>query len=708
MTEADIARLTALLERIVDSDSTELSTIKPSEWVEQNMYMEEPFPGLYRYWLTPYCREIIDTFAKDHPMLWIAIMKGAQIGISSGVLIPVLLWSIVHDPARIYFLVGSPDLVGKASEKLTKAIHRAGISKYIQSQVNLKRQTKSGDTTYKKDFEGGFIQIGSPSNHEDIRDVSLRKGLFDDFEAVKSASKKSGSTRKMLEQRFAAYEGRHKIAYVSTPELAENSNIEEAYLLGDQRKYLIPCPCCGTLIEWRWKVENGDKWGGIVWEYTGDNTVKPGSVRYRCQECGDTFDDRNKMDLLNAGRWVPTAEPKKPGFYSYHISALYAPIGMFSWEHYANDYVEACPVGQPRKEELYKTFVNVVLGETYKPDAEAPKAADIQRNQRDYAIGVIPEAQSIADGNGMIVMLTCAADMNGTVAGINGARENDARLDYEVVAWSESGACYSVQHGSIGTFIPRERSLLIKQDRVKWTYEKGKPNSVWPVYNEVSRQVFKTDTGRSMRVHRPGVDVGAYTDFVIPYIDFTIRAHPDNPTVGLRGDKEDEFVLDARNVPLYKDGTARSDVKYLQVGLIKDRIANFMKLNWDPVTDKSQPDNFMNYPMSQIFKCPVKAKYHASLGVSYDGDYLYQLDNFFAHYESERRSIITRKMGGLAFRWAKIDNIVQNHMWDCRVYNYALREINLRVLAQSLYSAGHINIKPAEFTWTDYVTFIKS
>jgi hypothetical protein len=62
----------------------------------------------------------------------------------------------------------------------------------------------------------------------------------------------------------------------------------------------------------------------------------------------------------------------------------------------------------------------------------------------------------MSDGNGRIVLLTCAADMNGKV--------DDARLDFEIVAWAKSGASYSICHGSIGTFIPRENSLKEKNN----------------------------------------------------------------------------------------------------------------------------------------------------------------------------------------------------------------------------------------------------
>jgi len=654
---------------IIESDNTRISNIKPSDWVEANVVMEEPFPGLYSYSLTPYCREIIDCFAVDHPMLWIAIMKGAQIGLSSGVIIPALLWSIVNDPCRIYFMVGSVDLVTKATEKLDKGIDGAGIRDYIKAQIQRKRAQSTGDTNYKKDFPGGFIQIDNPNNHANLRDVSLRKGFFDDFEAVKQASTKAGSTRKMLEQRFAAYEGRHKIAYISTPELKETSNIEPAYELGDCRKYMIPCPCCGVYIEWRWTVVNGDITGGIVWEWDKEDDTKllPGSVRYKCQMCGETFDDKRKGELLNKGYWQPTKKQSKPGYYSYHISALYAPLGMYGWEHYVNDYIEANPKGQPRKESLWKTFVNVVLGETYEGNATETKASTIQKNQRNYKPGTIPEKLSMSDGNGRIVLLTCAADMNG--------KDEDARLDYEIAAWSEAGASYSVLHGSIGTFIPRESQLKNKEDRTPWTYEFDRQNNVWDKFKEIIFKEYTTDGGRLMKIYQSGLDCGHFSaKYAYPFIDKT-NTFPRLYIVGLKGKGEEEYIRMNRDLKYFTPAKERPNLNILTVGRIKDDLAEYMQLNWNE-NEPSQPFGFMNFPMSE--------------------NGLYGFSNYFEHFESEHCVTEANKDGtGISNRWQKKNSAVMNHMWDCRVYNMAMREIIVDSLRKEL--------KQPKLTWKEYV-----
>lgn len=646
---------------IINSGQVSISNIKPSEWVEKNVIMGKPFPGAFKYSRTPYCREIIDCFSNEHPMRWIAIMKGAQIGLSAGVLIPTLLWMIKNDPCNAYFLVGAPELIEKATEKLDIGIDNAGLRPYIKPQVMRRRAQKSGDTNFKKEFSGGYIHIGSANNHKNIRDVSLKLGLFDDFESVKSKSNESGNTRKLLEQRFAAYADTHKIAYVSTPELEESSNIEAAYLLGDQRKYLIPCPCCGEFIELKWSVTEGEITGGITWKLDELGKVISESVGYTCQKCGGFFNDKNKHELLNSGYWNPTAEPSKPGYYSYHISSLYAPLGMYDWEHYVNDYIEANPDGQPRNEDLYKTFVNVVLGETYKNPAVELKANLLQKNIRNYEIGSVPEKLSIADGNGKIVLLTFACDLNGKI--------EDARLDWEIVAWSETGTSYSINHGSIGTFIPNESNKKNKVVREKWTYEHHKPNSVWGEVNKILEAEYFTDTGRKMKILISGVDTG-YCELEA----FTFIDNSNFFVFGLKGDKEDKYVNRHIEQANFKIGQSRNKLYMARVGRLKDALASRMRLKWDSGNDDIQPSGFMNFPTPS------------------NGKYLYQ--NYFSHFEAEIRKI--DKEGN--FIWEKKNAIVQNHLFDCHIYNMVLKEIITSIVCKEM--------KIQNYTWNDFVSIV--
>lgn len=653
---------TSQLKDIITSGIAQISTIKPSEWTEQNVVMGKPRPGPFRYNYTPYAREIIDCLAPDHPARKVAVMKGAQIGFSSGIIIPGIGWMIKNNPGNCYFMVGAPDLIPKAVEKLDLMIDGAGLRSYIKPQVQRNRANKSGDTNFKKDFSGGYVSIGSANNHKAIAQVDLQYIFLDDLDAMRGQSKESGSLIKLIEQRAAAYKDIYKMFLISTPLVKTTSLIEPAYLAGDQRNFFVECPCCHEPIVLKWSVPEG---GGMTWELNSQGQLIESSVGYVCQQCAGFFNDKDKYNLLNGGMWKPTATPSEEGYYSYHIPSLYAPIGMFDWAKYVKNLIACNPPNQPRIETQYQVFVNTCLGEAYESSAEAPKANSIQKNIRPYDIGTLPEKLSINDGNGKIVLLTCAADMNGLV--------DDARLDYEIVAWTETGASYSVQHGSIGTFIPRENTRKHKVDREHWSYERNSPNSVWKEFDLLISQQYKTDTGRNMQIFVSGLDCGHYSNFAYAYIDAT-NSH----VIGLKGKEADKYIKFGIDVPLFKPARERSKLYILEVGLIKDDLSDYMALKWSE-NDDSQPNYFMNFPQPS--------------------NGLYGFTNYFEHFESEHRVIDTNTEGaGIAARWIKKSSNVQNHMWDCRVYNIALREIVVSLIGKEL--------KIKNFTWKEYVEIV--
>lgn len=653
-----------ILKDIISSALHQLSDIKPADWVEENRVLSSdvsPVPGMFSYDNSPYTREIINRLDPADEARVIAVMKGAQIGFSAGVIEGGIGWIISQSPGNSLLMVGHSDLVKSTATKVDKLIDACGIRDLIRLNTLRARKNKSGDTDERKDFAGGHLKI-SDANHKKIRQESYKYGFIDDFEAVKTDSKESGDTSALIEQRFAAFATQMKLYYISTPELKEGSNIEPVYLKGDQRKYHIPCPCCGEYIRLEWEIDselnNVDK-AGMYWELDDTGKLIPESVGYMCYKCGDVFDDSNKMELLRLGEYKPTAVASQPGYVSYHINALYAPTYMYSWEHYVRQYLECHPQGQPRNEEKYQTFKNLVLGETYSPVATSMDATSLMRNCRQYQIGTVPEKQSIADGNGKIVLLTLAADANGL--------ENDARLDWELVAWSEGNQSYSVMHGSIGTFVLKSQDK--GEDRKRWTYRRGAPNSVWSEFEKLRTQTWKTDTGVNLRVLITGVDSGYMTEYVYDYVD-----NCNGLVFNLKGKDINKYVTLGVDRKLYRLSQEKRNLYLVTVNLAKDKLSEHMALKWDEVVDSSQPSGYMNFPEP--------------------GRGLYRLDNYFRHFEAEEK--IISKDG--RYRWKKVSRNAQNHIFDCRIYNMAVRDILVdRVLKEA---------KVVNGVWADFAELV--
>lgn len=655
---------------ILEASRFLISNLLPSEWNELNRTMTSdvsPFPGPFSYKMTPYLREPVDCMSASHPSRIVAIMKGAQVGFSTGVIEAAIGWIISQNPGNILFLTGHSDLAEEAMNgKIDQMIDSCGIRNLIRPNVLRKKNMRTGDTNKSKEFPGGSLIAGGASNHKLLRQRSVKYGFIDDFDAAKTRTKESGATIEMIEARFTAYADKMKLFYISTPELKQSSNIEPAYLLGDQRRWNIPCPCCGSYIVLQWNVPmqgNTNKIAGMTWELDNQNSLIPDSVGYICQSCGEWFDDSKKYELNLLGEWRPTAKPSKPGYYSYHLSSLYAPPGAYDWEHFVRQYLAANPVNGKQKEDKQQTFVNLCLGETYEPTGEAPKANDLQKYLRAYEVGLVPEKISIKDGNGKIVLLTCACDLNGV--------EEDARLDYEIVAWSETGSSYSITHGSIGTFVPRENTRKFKEDRERWTYEHHRPNSVWPEFDKVIDKIYATDTGRNMRILITGVDTGHYTTLAYTYID----RRNSRFVCALKGDKENKYRRFGMDTAKFKKARERSNMYLVDVNLIKDELSSTMKLKWDDGNDEVQPPGFMNYPQSS------------------NGKYLFK--NYFSHFESEHRIIESVAGEGIAAKWEKKSATSQNHFWDVRVYNMALKDIVVAMICQE--------VKIKNYSWNDYV-----
>jgi len=124
----------------------------------------------------------------------------------------------------------------------------------------------------------------------------------------------------------------------------------------------------------------------------------------------------------------------------------------------------------------------------------------------------------------------------------------------------------------------------------------------------------------------------------------------------------------------------RSKLFTLEVGLIKDELADLVSLRYDKNVSTVQPPGFMNFPLSQME--------------------MYSYPNYFSHYEAEEKEIVDETDGKPAtFRWQKKNSVVQNHMFDCRVYNMSIKEIIVDMVCNEQ--------KIKNPTWKDYCRVVK-
>ncbi|MBP1638965.1 MAG: hypothetical protein H6Q17_548 [Bacteroidetes bacterium] len=644
---------------------THITTEQPSEWAEQNRVLTSEvtaFPGKASLDRFPYWKEPLNRLSPDDPARIITIMGGAQIGKSTNFIESGIGYIIKNHPGNIILTSADKELSkGQMAKKIDQMIANSGLAYLIRPNTIKKKNLKTGDTDSMKEFPGGSLMAQSIKAVDKIRQNSFRYGFFDDFEAAVRSEKQAGDVSDLLLMRFNSFKDKMKVCFISTPEIKQTSLIEPSFYNGDQRYYFMPCPCCGKPIRFEWfvKLENEKEHAGVVFEKDDHNNLIEESVGYVCPECRNFFTEKHKKEMLANGQWVSTGIASRPDWFSYHISGLYSPPGFFDWTHHARQWLKIFPNAGIVKERQLQVFKNLVLGETYEEKKKEVNALLISRNTRDYEIGIIPNNLSVRDGNGKIVLLTCACDLNGM--------EEDARLDYEILAHSVSGTTYSIDHGSIGTF---QRGLSEEQ-REKRSYFHGVPNSVWDEFKEIISREYPNQDGEVMKIAITGVDTGFFTQLGYQFVD----QQSVSIVVSLKGDSEEKKRPVSADTPFFKEGKERPNLYLVQSNQIKDTLSELMKLKYSK--GYPQPAGFMNYPTPS------------------EGKYTYQ---YFEQYEGEQRNPILSANGiEIAYQWQKKTQQSKNHFWDCRVYNLALRDIFVKVVSKSI---G----KP--ISWADFCALI--
>lgn len=340
-----------------------------SEWADAHRVLsnvESAEPGAYRTDRTPYLREIADALSVTTGILRVIVMKAAQLGLT-------LLgtnwigYVMHHAPA--------PTLMVQPTVELAKRVSKQRIGPMIEASPALRERVKeprardSGNTLFIKEFPGGTLVITGANSAVGLRSMPARNVFLDEVDAYPGDIGGEGDPIALAEKRQSTFP-RRKTFIISTPTVKGVSRIEKEFLASDQRRFFVPCPHCGA-FDWI-------RWENIRWE-----EGHPETARLRCLTCEQLIDESHKTHMLAKGEWRPTARGPAE-VRGYHLSALYAPLGLGpTWGICAKEFL-ATKADPPR----FKAWWNTVLGETWEERGESAEPADIMARAEDYAAEV--------------------------------------------------------------------------------------------------------------------------------------------------------------------------------------------------------------------------------------------------------------------------------------------------------------------------------
>jgi phage terminase large subunit GpA-like protein len=381
-------------------------TLTVSEWADRHRVLSpraSAEPGRYRTDRTPYMREIMDALSPTHPARRVAVMKSAQVGFTEGGN-NWIGYVIHHAPG--------PMLAVQPTVELAKRFSRQRIdpliaeSPALRDRVRPARSRDAGNTMLSKEFPAGLLVITGANSAVGLRSMPARYLFLDEVDAYPPSADEEGDPVALAEARTRTFSWRSKILLGSTPTIHGVSRIEREYQSSDQRRYFVACPHCGCR-QWL-------HFERLRWE-----KGKPETAHYVCEHCDGNIEEHHKTALLQGGEWRPTATAGEGGTIGFHLSALYSPVGWFSWADIARMWEAATT------DEAKRSFKNGVLGETWIETGEVPDWQRLYERREPWKPGTVPSGG---------LFLTAGADV-----------QKD-RIEVSIWAWGRGLESWLIDH----------------------------------------------------------------------------------------------------------------------------------------------------------------------------------------------------------------------------------------------------------------------
>jgi phage terminase large subunit GpA-like protein len=517
------------------------------EWADEHGVLSAESSAEGGRWTTLAYQRGIMRAITDPSVEFVTCMKSARVGWTK-IINHAVGYHMHQDPCPIAVVQPTlEDAEGYSKDEIAPMLRDTPA---LAGLVADPRSRDSGNTLLLKSFPGGVLQLIGANSPRGFRRVTRRVMIFDELDGYPQSAGAEGDQYKLGVMRTLTFHNR-KILAGSTPTLEITSRIARLFEKSDQRYYYVPCPECDH--------KQVLKFARLRWE-----KGQPDTVRYICENCEfpiphhmkrwmiEEADKRQRNGEPGIG-WVAT----KPfeGHAGFHIWAGYSYAPNATWAHLAAEF-EAC---KDNVEEL-KTFVNTVLGETWKGKGDAPDWQRLYDRREQYQVNTLPDVP---------VLLFAGADV-----------QKD-RIEVEIVAYSRRCESWSIDY----RVFPGDTANITA------------PDSPWRGLEALMAEHWHHSNGVPLGLRMLAVDAGYNTNAVLSWV----RKWPSSRVIAVIG-REDQAipVAQPKAVDVMADGKKKQrGAKQwpVGVGILKSELYGWLKQE-RPTAESGEehPHGYCHFP----------------------------------------------------------------------------------------------------------------
>ncbi|MFA5941426.1 MAG: phage terminase large subunit family protein [Sinimarinibacterium sp.] len=361
--------------------------------------------GHFRTDRTPYARQILRDLSDDSPCEDVVLCCATQL-VKSETGLNWLGWIIDQNPGPVMIVQATVENGKRYVHQRINPMIRNCPS--LRSKVKEARSRDSANTTFMKQFPGGFLVITGANSGAGLASMPARFLHFDERDDYPDDVDGQGEPTKIARSRQDTFRRRKRLTSSAPKRAKGDSRIVKEFEAGTRFYYHVRCPHCThqqRLIFERLKRVSDD------------------AAAYACSSCSALIAEHHKEALLAGGEWVAEAPLAKVR--SYHLNSLYSPLGWLSWSALLAEYEEAVQAVERGDDELLRTFVNLRQALAYEERNDKVDKDELSKRAEAYPLRRIPRG-------GLVL-----------IAGVD---TQDNRFEIVVYAYGEDEECWVVDY----------------------------------------------------------------------------------------------------------------------------------------------------------------------------------------------------------------------------------------------------------------------
>lgn len=301
-----------------------------ASWCERSLAFDEPDNrGPFTLAGREFIREPLDAWG--NPLISDQVLVfGSQSGKTASIM-GGAAWTIRNDPARLFWVMPTRDLVRSFSRTRLMPMYRA--SPALAELIPSGGQRRHDFATLQQHLGPAIVDLVWSNSPSMLSSVPARVVVLDEVEKFNKGGGSEADAVSLAAQRTKNFASPKRV-YTSTPALLDGLIWREFHKT-DQRRRFVPCPHCRKKMVFAWSRDYTvfpitGREAFITWDKEAKRADKSWdldrverSARAQCPHCGGHILDGQKSAMDRDGEWEPSASAAR-GYRGWHLPSLYA------------------------------------------------------------------------------------------------------------------------------------------------------------------------------------------------------------------------------------------------------------------------------------------------------------------------------------------------------------------------------------------------